>query len=179
MEALDCILGRRSIRSYTDEPVSHEDVEKIVRAASYSPSWKHTQIARYIVIENKELKDKIAKECTHTYAGNADIINSAPMLVVVSYIKNRSGFERDGSFSTSKGASWEMFDAGIASQTFCLAAHDLGLGTVIMGLFDDTIAEAIDLPENQAISCIIALGHPAVSPDAPKRKEVSDLLTFK
>jgi len=179
MEALDCIMSRRSIRSFTDEAVDHADVEKIVKAASYSPSWKHTQIARYIVVENKELKDKIASECTHTYAGNADIINSAPMLVIVSYVKNRSGYERDGSFSTSKGSGWEMFDAGIASQTFCLAAHDLGLGTVIMGLFDDTIAEAIELPENQAISCIIALGHPAVSPEAPKRKEVSDLLSFK
>lgn len=179
MDAIECIMTRRSIRSYTDEAVDRNVVEKIVEAASYSPSWKHTQIPRYIVIEDKALKDKIAAECTHTYAGNADIINSAPMLVVVSYIKNRSGFERDGSFSTSKGAGWEMFDAGIASQSFCLAAHSYGLGTVIMGLFDDTIAEAIDLPENQAISCIIALGHPAVSPDAPKRKEVSDLLTFK
>lgn len=179
MEALECIKTRRSIRSYTDEPVSHEMVEKIVEAASLSPSWKNTQIARYIVVEDKALKDKIASECTHTYAGNADIINSAPMLVIVSYVKNRSGYERDGSFSTSKGSGWEMFDAGIATQTFCLAAHELGLGTVIMGLFDDTIAEAIELPEDQDISCIIALGHPAVSPDAPKRKTVSDLLTFK
>ena len=68
---------------------------------------------------------------------------------------------------------------GIASQSFCLAAHSLGLGTVIMGLFDDTIADLIDLPEGQAISCIIALGYPAESPAAPKRKEVSDLVSYR
>lgn len=179
MEAIECIKTRRSIRSYQDKPVSHEIIEQIIEAASLAPSWKNTQIARYTVIESAEIKDKIAKECTHTYPGNGDIISNAAALVVVSYVKNRSGFERDGSFSTSKGAGWEMFDAGVASQTFCLAAHAYGLGTVIMGLFDDTIAEAIDLPEGQDISCIITLGYPAVSPDAPKRKTVSDLLTYK
>ena len=179
MNALECIKTRRSIRSFQEKPVEHETIESIVEAASFSPSWKNTQIARYIVVEDKELKDKIAQNCTHTYKGNEAIISGAAALVVVSYVKNRSGFERDGSFSTSKGNGWEMFDAGVASQTFCLAAHSFGLGTVIMGLFDDTIAEAIDLPENQDISCIIALGYPAVSPEAPKRKSVSDLLTFK
>ena len=68
MEAIECIKTRRSIREYTNEPVSHEIVEKIVEAASLSPSWKNTQIARYIVIENKELKDNIANNCTHEKA---------------------------------------------------------------------------------------------------------------
>jgi len=179
MEAIECIKTRRSIRSYEEKAVDHELVEKIVDAASMAPSWKNTQIARYTIVENKELKAKIAAECTHTYPGNGDIILNAPMLVIVSYVKNRSGFERDGSFSTSKGSGWEMFDAGVAAQTFCLAAHSYGLGTVIMGLFDDTIKEAVELPEGQDISCIITLGYPAISPEAPKRKSVSDLLTIK
>lgn len=179
MEAIECIKTRRSIRSYTDEPVDRETIEKIIEAASYAPSWKHTQIARYTVIESSELKDKIAAECTHTYPGNGNIIKQAPVLVAVSYIKNRSGFERDGSFSTSKGDRWEMFDAGVATEAFCLAAHGYGLGTVIMGLFDDTVKEAIELPDTQDISCIICLGHPAEEPIAPKRKPVEDLVTFK
>lgn len=178
MEALECLKGRRSIRSYEDKPVDRAIIEKIVETASYAPSWKHTQIARYVVIDNKELKSKIAKECTHTYPGNGTIIEQAAALVVVAYVKNRSGFERDGSYSTSKEDRWEMFDAGVASQTFCLAAYEAGLGTVIMGLYDDTIKEAINLPDTQDISCIIALGYPAANPEAPKRKDVSDLLSF-
>ena len=179
MEAIECIKGRRSIRSYTDEPVDRETINKIVEAASYAPSWKHTQTARYTVIDSKELKDKIAAECTHTYPGNGEIIKNAPVLVVVSFIKNRAGFERDGSFSTSKEDRWEMFDSGVATEAFCLAAHSFGLGTVIMGLIDDSTKDAIELPDNQDISCVICLGHPAESPVAPKRKPVEDLVTFK
>ena len=179
MEAIECIKGRRSIRSYTDEPVDRETINKIVEAASYAPSWKHTQTARYTVIDSKELKDKIASGCTNTYPGNGEIIKQAPVLVVVSFIKNRAGFERDGSFSTSKEDRWEMFDSGVATEAFCLAAHAYGLGTVIMGLIDDSIKEAIDLPETQDTSCVICLGHPADEPVAPKRKPVEDLVTYK
>ena len=53
MEAIECIKGRRSIRAYTNEPVDREVINKIVEAASYAPSWKHTQTARYTVIESK------------------------------------------------------------------------------------------------------------------------------
>ena len=72
-----------------------------------------------------------------------------------------------------------MFDSGVATEAFCLAAHAYGLGTVIMGLIDDSIKEAIDLPENQDTSCVICLGHPADEPVAPKRKPVEDLVTYK
>lgn len=178
MEAIECIMGRRSIRAYTDEKVDKETIDKIVEAASYAPSWKHTQTARYTVVQSKELKDKIAAECTHTYPGNGEIIKNAPAIVVVSFVKNRAGFERDGSFSTSKEDRWEMFDSGVATEAFCLAAHAYGLGTVIMGLIDDSVKEAINLPEGQDISCVICLGHAAESPVAPKRKEVDALVSY-
>ena len=64
MEALENIRTRRSIRKFTDEPVDHATLEKIVEAASWSPSWKNTQIVRYIAIEDPALKAKIAKDCT-------------------------------------------------------------------------------------------------------------------
>lgn len=48
MDTQSCILTRRSIRKFTDEPVSHETLEKIISLAAYAPSWKNTQIARYI-----------------------------------------------------------------------------------------------------------------------------------
>ncbi len=95
MTAKDCIKGRRSIRSFTEQPIDHALLSEIIETASYAPSWKHTQITRYIAVEG-ELKDKIA-ECTSAYPRNGEIIAQAPMLVVVTYIKNRSGFERDGS----------------------------------------------------------------------------------
>ena len=102
MTAKDCILGRRSIRKFKADAVSHDLLSQIVETASYSPSWKHTQITRYIAVEGA-LKEKIAKECTSLYPPNGDIIAAAPVLMAVTIIKNRSGYERDGSFSTPRG----------------------------------------------------------------------------
>ena len=178
MEAIACIEGRRSIRKYKNEKVSHEVVEKIVEAASMAPSWKNTQIARYVVIEDEGMLEKIAVECTNDF--NAKTIRSAAALVAVTIIKNRCGYERDGSFTTVKGDSWQMFDAGVATQTFCLAAHNYGVGSVIMGIFDyDKVAELIEMPETQEMTALIAIGYPDEEPEAPKRKSVADLVSYK
>lgn len=179
MEALDLIKSRRSVRKFTDEPISHDIMNEIIDAARFSPSWKNTQIARYTVIENKDIMKKIAEDCVLGFEFNTKTLSRATAIVVVSYITKRCGYERDGSFSTSKEDRWEMFDAGIATQTFCLAAHDKGIGTCIIGIFDeDAIAKEINLPENQKVGCVIAMGHPVFAPDAPPRKEVEDLVKY-
>lgn len=179
MTAKECIKGRRSIRKFADTPVSRDVIADIVETASYAPSWKHTQITRYIAVEG-ELKDKIADECTSAYAKNGEIIKNAPMLIAVTFIKNRSGFERDGSYSTPKEGGWQMFDAGVASEAFCLTAYEQGLGTVIMGIFDEAkAASLLEVPEERELVALIPIGYPAESPAAPKRKSVEELLSFK
>ena len=179
MTAKECIKGRRSIRKFADTPVSRDVIADIVETASYAPSWNHTQITRYIAVEG-ELKDKIADECTSAYAKNGEIIKNAPMLIAVTFIKNRSGFERDGSYSTPKEGGWQMFDAGVASEAFCLAAYEQGLGTVIMGIFDEAkAASLLEVPEERELVALIPIGYPAESPAAPKRKSVEELLSFK
>lgn len=179
METLTCIHTRRSIRKYADTPVTREEIEKVISAAIQSPSWKNTQTAGYIVVTNPEKKAFIADHCVLNFGNNQNIINGAPALVIVTTKNNIAGFERDGSATTSKGTHWQSFDAGIASQTLCLAAHDLGLGTVIMGIYDnDKVAAAVDLPENMSVSALIALGHPAVDVPAVKRKTLDEKLTI-
>ena len=179
MQTIDCIKQRRSIRKFTDEPVSHEVLEKIVEAASFSPSWKNTQIVRYIAIENPELKEKIAKECTTGFTYNAGTMEAASMIIAVTVIKGRCGYEKDGSFTTNRKDTWQMFDAGIAAQTFCLAAHEYGLGTVIIGIFDDTLTDVLEIPEDRELVNLICIGHPAETPDIPRRKTVDQLLSYK
>lgn len=179
MLAVDCIKGRRSIRKFKSDLVSHELMASFVETASYAPSWKHTQIVRYVAVENP-LKDQIADECTDAYPNNGNIIKNAPMLVAVTIIKNRCGFERDGSYSTTRGDSWQMFDAGIASEAFCLAAHNAGLGSVILGIFDyEKAAKLIELPKDRDLVALIPVGYPDEAPVAPKRKPVEELLTYK
>ena len=109
MTAKECIKGRRSIRKFKDQKVSGELLSGIVETASYSPSWKHTQITRYIAVDG-EKKEQIADSCAEMFANNGVIIKNAPVLMVLTYIKGRSGYERDGSFTTSKGDRWQMFD---------------------------------------------------------------------
>ena len=178
MTAKECIKGRRSIRKFKDQKVSGELLSGIVETASYSPSWKHTQITRYIAIDDSSILKKIADDCTPVY--NSNIIQQSPMLIAVTFIKGRCGFERDGSYSTKKEDRWQMFDVGAACQTFCLAAKEKGLGTVIMGIFDeDKITELLEIPEERELAALIAVGWPDIDPEAPKRKSVDDLLQFR
>ena len=175
MTAEECIKGRRSIRKFTAEPVSHELLARIVETASFAPSWKNTQITRYIAVEGTK-KDALAK-CTSIFPGNGVIIENAPMVIAVTAITGRSGYERDGSFSTSKGTHWQSYDAGLAGEAFCLAAWEKGLGTVIMGIFEEAkVKEALQIPETESVSALIALGYPEEVPEAPKRKETELLL---
>ena len=180
MNAIDCIKTRRSIRKFEDRPVRQDLIEDLVETASYAPTWKNTQTTRYIAVTDPAIKNRIADECVLGFTGNTNIIKAAPVLIVTTIVHGRAGFERDGSYSTSKEDRWEVFDAGICAQTFCLAAHDAGLGTVIMGVFDEaSVAEVLEIPEGQIVSSLIALGYPAVNPDAPKHKPVQDLLSFR
>ena len=179
MNLTEGIKTRRSIRNYREEAVSPEVIREVVELARFAPSWKNTQIARYYVVQEGELKKHIAENCMMGFSFNTNTLTKAPALVVLAYVEKRCGYERDGSFSTSKEDRWEMFDAGIAAQTFCLAAHEKGLGTCIMGIFDEAeVAKAVSLPEGQKVGAVIALGYPADAPQAPVRKETEDLVKF-
>ena len=178
MNVTECLKTRRSIRKYTAEPVDHSVIDSIVSLASYSPSWKNTQITRYTAIENSSLLSEIADKFTPDY--NSNIIRQAPLLIAVTFIKGRCGYERDGSFTTKKQDRWQMFDVGAACQNFCLEAWNHGLGTVIMGVFDeDGISELLDIPDGQELGALIAAGYPDIAPDAPKRKSVEQLLQYR
>lgn len=127
MNTVDCIKTRRSVRKFTEEKVPHEVLEQLVELSRWAPSWKNTQIARYVAVEDEALKSRIAEEAT-----------------------------------------------------FGLAAHELGLGSVVLGIFDEKkLAELLELPEGMGVACLMPLGYPAEEPAAPKRKEVAELLTIK
>lgn len=178
MNYSECIKSRRSIRKYKPDSVDHCIIDSIVSIASYSPSWKNTQITRYIAIEDSAILNEITDRSTFEH--NSNIIKQAPMLIAVTYKNGLSGFEHDGSFSTAKEDRWQMFDAGVACQSFCLAAHGHGLGTVIMGIFDEKeIAKLLDLPADESLAALIAIGYADETPDIRPRKSVDELLSYR
>ena len=173
MTAQECIKERRSIRRFKPDKIAHELLSGIIETASYAPSWKNTQITRYIAVEGA-LKDQIAQEGTAPFPNNGKIIENAPMLIAVTVIKNRCGYERDGSFTTPRKDTWQMYDAGVASQSFCLAAYEQGVGSVILGIFDqDRITSLLQLPEDRELVALIPIGYPDETPEAPRRDRKS------
>ena len=180
MDAIKCLISRRSIREYTDQPVTERDIEDIVTMSQMASCWENTQPIRYVAVLDQELKDRLAKECTVDFPWNTENIHAAPALIVLCIVKGLSGYEPDGSFSTKKGTHWQSFDAGVAAAHFCLAANALKFGTLIMGRYEeDKVKEILSLPEDYDVSALIAIGHPAVIPAASERKPLSDVLSVE
>ena len=102
MEVSQAIRSRRSIRRYKAEPIAHEVIEQIVADAAYAPSWKNTQIARYVLVEDRAVIEKMAEEMVLDFKLNEKTLKACPALMVLTYVTGRSGYERDGSFSTPK-----------------------------------------------------------------------------
>lgn len=176
MDALECILKRRSIRRFRPEKLPRELAEQIIGYTRFSPSWANTKTARYFFVEDDETRLRIAACCTDH---NRAIVEGAPNLFVLTGVTGRSGIERDGStpYVTHTPSEWLMFDSGLATQTLCLAAEALGVGTLIMGGYDLTaIAAQLPIPEDEVLIAVIAAGYPGETPVAPRRKEVGELL---
>lgn len=177
METIQCIEGRRSVRRFKQEQIPEKTLEELVSAASYAPSWKNTQTVRYTAIYDQALIARIANEAIPDFPANQKTILGAPVLIVVTTVDKRSGYDRDGTFSTSKGTHWQSFDAGLSVQTFCLAAHDKGIGTVVLGIYDEAaVSRLLDIPEGESVSALIPLGYPNEEPHMPLRKTTDILL---
>ena len=111
---------------------------------------------------------------------NINTLKNAKGVAVLSFVKGKSGKLDDyGVVASANAHVWEVFDAGIACQTFCLAAHVKGVGTCIMGVIDDdSIAEIVGLPEDETVAALIVYGYEDGHPPATPRKDVGDIMRF-
>lgn len=178
MTAEECITGRRSVRKFTDQAITPELLEHIVGLARYAPSWKNSQPVRYHATTQAKLIARIGLEAAGNFAPNARTIQRAKAVVILTVRERISGYEPDGTPSTPQGEHWQSFDAGIAAQTFCLAAYSCGIGSVILGIYDEkALRDLLPIPSGEKVACLIALGYP-LQPDkpAPPRLDVSELL---
>jgi nitroreductase len=172
MEAFECIVTRRSIRSFTEQPVSEETIKKLLEAVRWAPSWANTQCWEVVVLKERENKEKLAGMVSKNNPAIKGI-KQAPAVFVVCCKKGVSGF-KSGAAVTVRG-DWYMFDAGIACQNLCLAAHALGLGTVHVGSFaHEAVDEFLGLPGDVKSVEIIPVGYPAREGKAPPRKELGE-----
>jgi nitroreductase len=177
MDVLEAIRDRRSVRRFTDESVSREDLQRVLEAAQWAPSWVNVQPWRILVIEDPRQKAAL-RETLLAKNPAAKGFDQAPLLLVLLAERGKSGlYGKD--FSTDKG-DWYMFDLGIAAQNMALAAHALGLGTVHVGAMNHgEAARILEVPEGFEVVEILPLGHPAFPPKAPPRKSLDEIVAFE
>jgi nitroreductase len=174
MDLMEAIKRRRSIRKYRPDPVPESALQTVLEAVKWSPSWANTQCWEVVVVKDPEVKTELATALPKGNPGLASMTD-APLLLVLCGKKGISGYYR-GQAATVKG-DWLMFDTGIAMQNLCLAAHGLGLGTVVIGLFDHKkVEEILDVPQGMEVVVMTPLGYPAAEGGAPKRKEISEFV---
>jgi nitroreductase len=173
---MEIIKGRRSIRRYQEREITEEQLNKVLEAIRWSPSWANTQCWEVIVIKDSVIKQKIQEAMLEGNPARKSIVE-APVVIALCAKLQSSGYTKGQ--ATTKFGDWFMFDIGIASQSLCLTAHHLNLGTVILGLFDqDRAKEALKVPVGYEVVTLIPLGHPAKESKAPPRREISEFLHY-
>lgn len=167
MEYKDLIKVRRSCRSYVDAQISNEDINTIITEALQAPSWKHSQTARFYVANTNESKEKVFNalpDFNQNSSKNASYI-------ICTFKKGISGNGDD---------NWGSYDLGLSNAYLILAASNLGYDTLIMGLRDeDMLRQYFNIPEDEIMLPVIALGKRNGDLVIKKRKELSEVLSIK
>jgi nitroreductase len=174
MDAIEAIMARRSIRQYKDTPVTDEQLNTVLEAIQWAPSWANTQCWEVVLVKDSAVKEKLAATLS---PGNPsiDAIKNAPIVIVMCAVKGKSGFYK-GQPITSKG-DWLMYDAGLAMENLSIAAQAIGLGTVQIGAFNSDDAEKVlGVPEEATVVALTPLGVPAAESRAPKRRAIEEFV---
>jgi nitroreductase len=172
MNTQELIQSRRSVRKYTDEPVSEDQLQQVLDAVRWAPSWVNFQPWEVVVVDDPEVKQRL-QQCVLAANPGRKAVVAAPYVLALCGRLGESGFHEG--VATTEHGDWVMFDLGIAAQNLCLAAWDLGLGTLHLGLLDHAAAaEVLGVPEGVKVFELIPLGVPAKVGKAPPRKSTAE-----
>jgi nitroreductase len=158
METLKAISTRRSIRQFTSQEISEDLVEKILRAAMQAPSARNYQPWQFIITNDRTILDKIPQ--VHPYA---EMMVQAALAILVC-----------GDLKLEKSVEYCAVNCSAATQNILLAAHDLGLGAVWLGIYPREerikgLKNLFNLPDHIIPISLIACGHPAEKLPAEER----------
>lgn len=173
----DVIASRRSIRSFdAGKTISEAEIRTLIATAQEAPSWANTQTSRYYVALSKEKADAVREVIGEWNKKNTE---SAPVFIVSTYVKNKSGFRNDGEPANEIGNGWGAYDNGLSDAHLILKARAMGFDTLIMGGRDaDALRSIFNIPEEETIMAVLALGYRAADPQRPARKPLDEILKF-
>ncbi len=173
MDCMEAIRGRRSIRKYEKVDVTEDALRQILDAVRWAPSGGNIQPWEVIVIRDPAVREALRGTVEGTNPGSKAIVNAPVLLALCGLIRIPDTYRHD--VVTKFGDWWFMFHLGIAAQNLSLAAHSLGLGSVMVGFFDhDRAREILQVPEEYEVVLLIPLGVPGRTPPAPKRREIHE-----
>ncbi|MSN24532.1 MAG: nitroreductase [Geobacter sp.] len=179
MDTMEAIKSRHSVRRFADRPVEEEKLLQVLDAARQAPSWANLQCVRFIVVKDSAAKRRISELsyvdsffAARGYKTNPSqvALAEAPLVIVACALPNQSGDIR--------GQQYYMTDVGLAAENLLLAAHNLGLGSVFVSIFEEKpLAELLDVPAYISIVGLFPLGYPlhevsGVTPRKPLKETV-------
>ena len=163
METLAAIKTRRSVRKFSDRPVEPEKLQAVLEAVQQSPSWSNMQCWSLVVVQDQSVRDKISELsyvesffAAYGYKTNPaqKALAQAPIVIVACANPLQSGDLR--------GEQYYLADMGIATENLMLAAHDQGLGSVFVGVFnEEQLGDLLEIPPGIRIVGLFPLGYPA------------------
>ncbi len=158
---------RRSVRSFSDEPVSSEDVEAVLQAGRLAPSASNRQPWHFIVIRDANRREKLAEIC-----GGQEFVGEAPVIIVP------VATEPDRVMTCEIPAY--AVDLSIAVTQMILEAAERDLGTCWIGYFNqDEAKEILEVPQQYKVFTVLPLGHPADEPKDKNRKALEDIVSYE
>jgi nitroreductase len=168
MDLVEAMRTRRSVRQWTSDPVSDENLEQLVEAAARAPSGGNTQPWAFVVIRDKARLKRLR-------AAAPGIAGRATAIVLICLDRNRAD-EEPGT------AEYDMvhMTLGAAMQNLLLAAHGQGLGACAIGSFHPaSLRSIVSLPSHLELKLLIALGYPVSQPKAPPLRPLSEVCYFE
>ena len=171
----ELFLTRRSVRAYeAGRSISEAQVRELLTATQQAPSWANQQPSKYYVAISPEKREAVLE----MIGGNKAKVLNAPVLIVSTFEKGKSGFFR-GTPSNEVGDGWGAYDNGLSNAYLILKARDMGFDTLIMGMRDsEAIRGVFGIPENEAIMAVISLGYRAEDPSAPVHRPLDEIAKF-
>ena len=165
---LDLVLQRQSVRRYKPGEIEGIKLERCLEAARLAPSASNSQPWTFVVVDRPELKDKVARQTFDAVLTFNKFVAAAPVLVVFVIEKPRLVTQIGGAV---KNKEYPLIDIGIAAEHFCLKAAEVGLGTCMIGWFNEKkVKNLLSIPPKKTIGLIISVGYPA---DGYKLREKS------
>lgn len=177
MTLSEIILKRRSIRKFLDRPVEREKIEACLEAARLAPSAENVQPWRFIVVDDAEVRQRLAEEAFSGIYKASRFGARAPVLIV---ILARPGIVANRLGKAIQGTQYYLLDIGIAGEHLVLAATEMGLGSCWVGWFSKRgVRKVFAIPRKYDVVAMIALGYPDPTHLAPKRKKgLSDIVRY-